>query len=321
MNPHVTNWTPGIIVLAAALAAAVLFVLSAKKTGGGGAEKPRQTPEDLDERYKALLAALKEHVANKHLMAEGEWLAEKTRLETAAAAVLREKAGAQHETVKAQARAEKLAAAKAANPGNAGLRGALIGGGVVAFFALLGFILTQQTTARVEGQGMTGTNPAEMGGRPPMQAQGPDPKVEIERLRKLAEASPEDVDVLADVGGQLIKLQAFNEAFPIVTRASGLDPYHVQTRIWRAVLDAVDGQAITAIDDLEALGDRYEGAYKARLYAGLISLETDQPQRALRQLELYLVEAPEKEQPPFIRMSVQQLKAQLASKSPPPRSP
>ena len=319
MNPHVTDWTPGIIVLAAALAAAVLFVLSAKK-GGAAPEKAKQAPEDLDERYKALLAALKEHVANKHLMAEGEWLAEKTRLETAAAAVLREKAGAQHETVKAQARAEKLAAARAASPGNAGLRGALIGGGVVGFFALLGFILTQQTTARVDGAGMTGTNPADMGGRPPMQAQA-DPRAEIEKLRKQAEASPEDVDVLADVGGQLIKLQAFNEAFPIVTRASGLDPYHVQTRIWRAVLDAVDGQAMSAIDDLEALGDKYEGAYKARLYAGLISLETDQPQRALKQLELYLVEAPEKEQPPFIRMSVQQLRAQLASKTPPPRSP
>ncbi len=313
MNPHVTNWTPGIIVLAAALAAAVLFLLSGKKAGP---EKKAadKTPDDLDERYKSLLAALKEHAASKHLMPEAEWQAEQTRLELAAAAVLREKSGASHEAVKAQARAEKLAkaqAAAAANPGNATLRGALIGGGVVGFFVLAGFLLTQQSSTRVEGGTMTGTNPAEMGGTPPMQPQRPDLQKEVEKLRKTAEAHPEDVDVLADVAGQLIKLQAFNEAYPIVTRASGIDPYHVQNRIWRAVLEAVDGQALTAIEDLEQLGDKYEGAYKARLYAGLIALETEQPQRALKQLELYLVEAPASEQPPFIRMSVQQLRAQL----------
>ena len=71
MSPHVTNWTPGIVVLAAALAAAVLFVLNAKKD----AAKAKAAPEDLDERYNALLAALKGHSASKHLMAEAEWQA------------------------------------------------------------------------------------------------------------------------------------------------------------------------------------------------------------------------------------------------------
>ena len=309
MNPHVTNWTPGILVLAAALAAAVLYLLNAKKE----ASKAKVAPEDLDERYNTLLAALKEHGANKHLMPEPEWQAEQTRLELAAASVLREKAGAKHEADKKAARAEKLSQAQAANPGNATLRGALMGGGIVAFFVVLGFVLTQQVSPRTDGDIMTGGAPTDA--RPPMQNR-PDPKVEIEKLRKQAEARPDDIEVLADVAGQLIKLQAFGEAYPIVTRASGIDPYHVQTRIWRAVLDAVDGQGLQAVDELEHLGDTYEGAYKARLYAGLISLEADQPQRALKQLELYLVEAPASEQPPFIRMSVEQLKQQLATKPP-----
>ncbi|MBK7860225.1 MAG: hypothetical protein IPJ65_16745 [Archangiaceae bacterium] len=317
MNPHVTNWTPGIIVLAVAVAGALLYLLNSRL--GAASSKPRASAEDLEERYQALLAQLKEHAAAKHLLPEAAWQEEQTRLELAAAAVLRERSGAQHEAVKSQARAEKLAAAQAASPPSP-LRWALIGGGVVAFFAVLGFVLTQQTKEREDGAGMTGANPGMQGGRPPMQ-KGPDPQVEVDRLRKLAEAHSEDIEVLADVSGQLIKLQAFNDAWPIVTRASGIDPYHVQTRIWRAVLDAVDGQALVAIDELEHLGDTYDGAYKARLYAGLISLEAEQPQRALKQLETYLVEAPASEQPPFIRMSVQQLKAQLAAQTPSPKAP
>ncbi|MBL8950212.1 MAG: hypothetical protein JNK82_05510 [Myxococcaceae bacterium] len=312
MNPHVTNWTPGIIVLAAALGAAVLFVLNSRRGSPGKA----LAPEDLDERYNALLAQLKEHAASKHLAPTAEWQAEQTRLELAAAAVLRERAGKGHEAAKAQARAEKLAKAHAANPGGSTLRGALMGGGVVAFFAVLGLVLTQQTSARVEGREMTGTSPGAQGPQAPMQAR-PDPKAEVNRLRRQAEESPEDVEVLAQVAGELVKLQAFNEAFPIVTRASGIDPYHVQTRIWRSVLEAVDGQALLAVQDLEHLGDSYPGAYKARLYAGLISLELEQPERAVKQLELYLAEAPPSEQPPFIAMSVQRLKAQLAATKPP----
>ncbi len=312
MNPHVTNWTPGIIVLVAALGAAILFVLNSKR----GAAKSTKAPEDLDERYNTLLGSLKEHAASKHLMPEAEWQAEQTRLELAAAAVLREKAGAGHEATKVAARAEKLAKAQAANPANATLRGAVIGGGVVAFFALLGFVLTQQTSARVEGGEMTGANPNAAAGAPMQQR--PDPQAEIDKLRRRAEASPDDIEALSQVAGELIKLQAFNDAFPIVTRASGIDPYHVQTRVWRAVMDAVDGRAEGAVTDLEHLGDSYEGAYKARLYAGLISLELEQPERALKQLELYLVEAPQSEQPPFIAMSVQRLKQQLAAAKPGP---
>jgi hypothetical protein len=318
MNPHVTNWTPGLLVLAAAIASAALFLLNARK--GGTAGKAKSAPEDLEVRYQAQLAALRGHAAAKHLLPEAQWQAEQSRLESAAAAVLREKSGAKHEALKAQARAEKAAAVQAANPGTATLRGALLGGGVVAFFVVLGLVLTQQTKARDDGAGMTGGNPAMQGGRAPMQT-AQDPQKEIDRLRKVAEGHPEDIEVLADVGAQMIKLQAFNDAFPIVTRASGIDPYHVPNRINRAVLDAVDGQALPAIEELEHLGETYQGAYKARLYAGLISLETEQPERALKQLEAYLIEAPESEQPPFVRMSVQQLRAQLQPQKGPVKAP
>ena len=116
-----TNWVPGVLVLALGLGAAILFVLSAKK-GRGATPKPT---EDLEQRYQALLAALKEHAAAKHLLPAEAWQAEQTRLEQAAAQVLRARAGTEHELLKAKARAERLEKAQPA--GNPALKGALVG--------------------------------------------------------------------------------------------------------------------------------------------------------------------------------------------------
>jgi hypothetical protein len=315
MEPaHATNWVPGIIVLAVGLFSAILFVLNQRKS----APPPKNT-DDLDERYRSLIAQLKDHAAAKHLLPEADWQAEQTRLETAAAAVLRERGGVAtptHEENKAQARASQLAKDKAADTGlfarNPALKGGLVGGGVVAFFAVLGVLLTQQSQERHDGQGMTGKDPMAEAGqqRGPMQPANNDEQ--IKHLRERAQNNPDDIENLSDVAGELIKIQAFEDAYPIVQRASGMDPFHVQTRIWRAVMEAVDGKPLPAVDELEHLGDSYDGAYKARLYAGLIAMETNQAPRALAQLEKYLQEAPQKDQPPFIRMAVQELRQNLA---------
>jgi hypothetical protein len=312
MEPHhVTNWVPGIIVLAVGLGAAILFVLSQRRSAS-----PTRNTDDLDERYNRLIAQLKDHAAAKHLLPPAEWQAEQARLEQAAASVLRERGGVTHETTKAQARAERLIKEKAADTGlmakNPALKGALLGGAVVAFFAVLGVLLTQQTKDRLDGMGPTGKDPAAEAGqqRPPMQQA--DNTERLKELRARVQANPDDIETLSDVAGEMIKVQAFDDAFPIVERASGLDPFHVQTRIWRAVLEAVDGKPLPAVDELEHLGDTYDGAYKARLYAGLIAMETNQEPRALAQLEKFMNEAPQKDQPPFIRMAVMELRQALA---------
>src|SRR5207248_100558 len=105
MDPHVTNWTPGLIALAVAIFAAVVYALRARSSAAAPVAKPT---EDLDERYRAILGQLKEHAAQKHLAPAEQWQAEQTRLELAAAAVLRERDGAKHEQLKAEARAEKV---------------------------------------------------------------------------------------------------------------------------------------------------------------------------------------------------------------------
>src|SRR5439155_19934547 len=129
------------------------------------------------------------------------------------------------------------------------------------------------------GEGLTGGNPGMKGSPAPMQQPQQNADAKINQLRERAQANPDDIDNLADIAGEMIKIQAFDDAFPIVARASGIDPFHVQTRIWRAVLDAVDGQPLPALDELEHLASTYDGAYKARLYAGLVAMETKQERR------------------------------------------
>jgi len=254
MNPHETNWIPGVVVLAAGLLAALIFAINSRRKA-----KPAPPPSsslDLESRYQSLLIELKEHSANKHLQTAADWETEQARLEQAAANTLREKAGVKHAELKAEARAEKKAASAPADAGfwakNPSLKGALWGAAVVIFFVLLAQGLSTQSKARAEGQGMTGVVPPGAPGSPggPQQPQV-DPK--LRALVQRAEAQPDDVEVLADAAAELVKRQMFDDAFPLVQRATVLDPYNVRIRICRAVLDAVDGRSMPALLELEHL--------------------------------------------------------------------
>ncbi len=314
MEPHGTNWTPGLIALGVAAFAALIFLLRSRSAQGPA--PGAVTPEDLETRYQAALGALKEHVANKHLVPPEAWAAENARLEQAAAAVLREKAGVQHEALKAQARAEKKAAAAAQPSGmNPMLKGALWGGGVVGFFVVLGIVLSQESKERVDGQEMTGTIPT--GGAGPMQNRPPQEDLELKTAIERANRSPDDIDALSDAARELIGRQMWDDAAPIVRRATSIDPYHVPTRTHRAVLSAVEGQTSTALDELVHIADTFDDAYDARLFAGMLALQNNDHERALVQFERYSAEAPVDEQPPMIGQAITQLRAERGARPPP----
>jgi hypothetical protein len=316
MNPaSTTNWIPGLLMLGVGALAALAFIFTNRKkvtpTSTGAAD-------DLNARYQSKLAELKDLRLQKRLLDPAEWQATRTRLESEAAAILRERDGARHEKVKAVARAEKKAQAKAQDPSfwnqNPQLTGGLIGGAVVAFFLLLGFNLTQSTTDKAAGGmgpgGMTAGGP-----RGPMQDQaGAGPEPEDPRLTALAQrvqARPEDPDAVGDLALYLVRRQAFEDAKPLVDRVTLLDPFHVRGRVSRAVLRAVDGDAKGSQDELEHLAAAYPEAYDARMFAGLIAMEGNQNERAMKNLEAYLATAPQSEQPPMMRMLIQQLQAKL----------
>jgi tetratricopeptide (TPR) repeat protein len=307
MNPaHTTNWLPGLLVLGAGIAVALAYLLGNRRLR---AEAPTaETADDLEARYQRLLGELKEHAANKHLLSADVWQAEQARLERAAADVLRERDSKRHEDLKAQARAEKRAAEQAKDTSflgrNPGLTGALVGGGVVAFFAFLGFQLSQSATERVEGGSITGGGPSA-----PMQAPPTDTK--LDGLSARVRANPDDSDAVADLAVYLIRRQAFDDARPLIERAMLLDPYHPKARVGRAVMRAFQGEVAAAMDDLERLAARYPEAYDGHMFAGMLALDSNDTRRAVTAFENFLASAPLADQPPMIRMALQQLRAEL----------
>lgn len=312
MNPdQATNWLPGLLALAGGVAAALAYLFSSKRAGS--ADAGSGTRDDLETRYQARLAELKDHTANKHLFPAEVWAKEHARLEQAAAAALRERDGQRHETLKAQARAEKLAdvKAQAATPGrNPAFSGALLGGAVVGFFALLGYLLSSSTSERAPDGSMTGGAPAGVMQPPP----GPPPRdTRLEALAARVQASPDDGEAVADLAVYLIRQQAFDEARPLVARAMMIDPFLPKARVGRAVMRAFDGDPPGAATELEQLAARYPEAYDGHMFAGMLSLDLNDPRRALTNFDAFVASAPQADQPPMIRMVAQQLRQQLAS--------
>lgn len=313
MNPeHATNWLPGLMVLGAGAAVALAYLFGSKRLR---TDEPRpETLDDIEARYQSLIGELRQHVANKPLLPPEAFAKEKARLEVAAAEILRTRDGKKHEELKKEARAEKQAAAAPTLASkNPALMGALVGGVVVAFFALLAYQLTQSATERTDGMQATGMVPPGGGGSPMQQPQK-DPK--LEALAQRVQGNPDDVDAVADLAIHLIRRQAFEEARPLVARATLLDPFHPKGRVGRAVVRALEGDMQGSITDLEALASRYPEAYDARMFAGMLAMEDNDQRRALMNLELYVALAPQDEQPPMMRMAVIQLKQELAPKQP-----
>ena len=313
-----TNWTPGLVTLGVGFAVAIFFALFNRK------RSVPMAPQDnaaLDGRYQALLIQLKEHAASKHLATPEVWALEQSRLEASAAAVLREKANVKHEALKTEARAQTQQKAAEAPKGffgrNPAIAGAIWGGGAVAFFVFLGMSLSTESSARKEDKGgpMLGNGQVVQPQVSNPNANEPpeDPKLAAAMVR--AEREPDDVEALSNAANELIKRQMFDDAAPLVARATLIDPYHVRTRIFRTVLSALQGDPAMALTELEHLADTYEDAYQARLYAGALAAQTNQPERALKAFERFVQEAPKSEQPPMLQQGIAELRAEIAQKS------
>ena len=147
--------------------------------------------------------------------------------------------------------------------------------------------------------------------------QEPKEDVELKTAMARVERSPDDLETLSAATKLLIQRQMFEDAAPLIRRATSIDPFHVPTRIHRAILSATEGQTLPALEELQHVADTYEDAYDARLYAGMLAMSADDKKRALEQFERYVAEAPPNEQPPMLRAGIAQLKQELASPAPP----
>jgi hypothetical protein len=309
-----TNWLPGILVLSAGFVGSVLYLLLSKRAGAAPTEGAK---DDVDAKYQSVIGELKEHTANKHLLPAESWEAEKKRLEALAVTLLKQRDGLKHAQLKAEARAEAKAKAQATSTGffaqNPAMKGAFVGGAVVLFFAVLWITVNEAAKPRTDGMQVTGMDPGAAG---PAGPQEPPVDTKMEQLLQAVQRSPDDIDALSEAALYLISKQGFAESRPFIQRATLIDPFHVKTRVGRAILLAVDGDVPGGTNELERLATLYPDGYPGALYAGMLSMEDNNPARAVQNFERYLATAPISEQPPMLRMAVRQLKAQLAGSAP-----
>jgi tetratricopeptide (TPR) repeat protein len=312
-----TNWVPGLVVLAVGATSALFFLLTSKRLR---TEAPApETLDDLLARYEGVLAQLKDHQAHVHHLPKEAWERERNRLEQVAASLLRQRADARHAAEKITARAEKRALAAARATGiwarAPWIKGALLGGGAVAFFVALGVTLSENTKTRADGMGMTGVNPAE--GAVGEAAASPPVDPKLEQLFGMTQMDPDDADAMNSLAAHLLRLQAFDEARPWVHRALAIDAYSVRARVNAAVLAALDGKESEALVELERLGALYPEAYDARLFAGLLAMDGKDRPRAIKAFEAYLVQAPRTEQPAELREALNEAIRQGPDARPP----
>jgi tetratricopeptide (TPR) repeat protein len=300
-----TNWLPGIAVLVLALAAAAGFVFTLRRKR----EAPTTQLEgiaDLEDRARRLLDQLRELNLDRHQLTDEQFAHEKQRLETAAAAALRQK---DELVAKGSSKARaKPQPAKPTPPGvlsrHPQLKGALWGSGVVLFFVAIGLFLTQEQKPRTEGREMTGKVP---GGSEAAREESPELKAALARMQQ----RPNDPDAAVAVAHQLINEQDWSQASQLTERAAGLDPFHTENRIHRAFLKAVQGNNQQALSELEHLFETYPDAYEALLFHGAVALQAGNPRGALASFERYAIEAPTNQQPPMLQQGIAMLRKQL----------
>lgn len=314
-----TNWLPGIVVGAIGLVVGLVVLLATRRKAP--ASRTGTKLADLEQRVQLTLEQLRALESDRHQMGEETYAQEHQRLELEAAAALR----ARDEFLGA-VKAEEAAAASAAGvpspaPGapaapkglfaaHPQLLGALWGAGVVLFFVGLGYFLTQWEHDRGNGE-ITGAG-ATSG---PMAQQAPaaqpqeDPH--FQAFYDRAKKNPQDTESAAWVAHELIRQQRFDEAEKMTNQALAADPFHLESRIHRAVLQATEGHLQEAIDALGHLARTYPDSYEALLFRGAIAMQAGESKVALESFERFSVEAPAEERPPQLDHAMMVLRQNL----------
>lgn len=308
MNP--TNWWPGIIALATAMVGATAYLLLSlrrAKPAGAGEDLEKQQAE-LEAQYQSIIHQLRELKAEQHHLSPEAYQSQRAELERRAADALRARDARALQARPGTMPAPATAAAAAAGTGflarHPELKGAFWGGGVVAFFGLLGVLLFR------EGKPEEGT----MDRGKPMQAQGPgqgaDRGDDMPRALEHVREHPEDAEGAALVAHELIRRQDWQQAFQVTERALGADPFHVENRIHRAMLKVVRGDPAGEAE-LQHLADTYPGSQEALLFLATATMQAGDKARALDALERYVAVAPPEEQSIEIYQAMAEFRREL----------
>lgn len=306
---NATNWLPGLLALGAALvvAAGYVFLSLRKAAPAGKQEEARKRAAELDAQYQTTIRQLRELKAEQPKLTPEAYEAQRAELEKRAADVLRAK---ETQATPAPAPAATQAATAAAAAGapkgffaqHPQMVGALWGGGVVAFFAVLGVLLFTQAKPQADGGGPM--QQAQGDGQP---QQGAD---ELEQAMEHLREHPEDADTAAMVGHELLRRQDWAQAAEVTARALGADPFNVENRIHRAAIKAQRGDP-AAQAELQHLADTYPGAQEALLFLASVQAQAGSKAKALDDLERYVTVAPPEEQSIELYQAMAQFRREL----------
>ncbi len=312
---HETNWLPGALMIALGLAAAAIALIFTRgRTALGAGRDVKQA--DMEHRVAFLLEQLRALETERHKLGEERFAQDRAKLELEAAEALRERDAFAKEVAAASANAQAGGASVAAAAQPKGflgrhpqLAGAIWGGGVVVFFAVLFFVLTSEQFDRGDGE-ITGMRPPSQGQAAPMQQQPQEDPVFKAALDR-AEKNPGDTDASSFAVHELIRLQEFDKADKLTRQALATDPFHLETRIHRAVLRATQGQFDASIDELGKLAQLYPDSHEALLFRGALAMQSGKTEIALESFERFAAVAPKEEQPPQIQSAITLLRQRL----------
>lgn len=250
------EWGPaiGVVALGLALAALVLWRVSRKQAAPAVTALPPPEVRDLLSRRDVLLERLRE-IEESERRTPAQKAAERPPLELEAARVL-----LALDEAAAAAPASPPATAAVPPPGflaaHPGLRGFLWGVGSMAAVAALGYLVTDATRPRAEGEGLTGGLPG------PAQAAGPErgpTSSEEAALQARVAQNPDDIEARLALAGRHLAA-------------------HDLMAVWN------DTQAVLA---------RHPDEPRALSYQALVRVEMGQPEIALQMLKKALARAPD----------------------------
>jgi tetratricopeptide (TPR) repeat protein len=305
MTQETTNWVPGLIVLAVGFIAAALYLLLSRGKGAP-ADARDGVREDLERRYQGLIEQLKELKADQHNLSPERYEAERTRLEQEAVAALRARDAHQRQAPVTPLDSPAPAAAPASRSLlSPQLQGAVWGGCVVLFFVGLGYLIVSEQRPREDGEA-TGRIPPGMQASP--QQQQPEGGDDLAEAWERLKADSTDLETASLLSHELIRRQQFEQAALVTERGLAVDPFHVELRVHRGVLQATRGDLEGAEKELARLVDTYPDAQEALLFLGALSMRKGDRAKALEHFERFAVEVPSGQHPPQLLAAIAQLR-------------
>lgn len=299
-----TDWVPGLVVLGVAAAIGVGLALRSKQ----GAPLPPVTVTrqgELLRQKEALFQLLRDHEAAREGTEPHAWAEEKRRLETEAAAVLREldQLGGAAAASPAGAPSAAPSAAPAPSMGARGqqLVGALWGAGAVLFLGGLFWFVSEEAKPRPEGGSVTGGTAAmggggggAMGGGSAGKASAPampqpemtaEEAAQIEKLKAEVAANPSDLNAKNRLAHALLEVNAVMEAFQVSDEVVKADPNNVEARTHQAMVLIGIGDLNIASKVLDKVLEGSPDYPEALLWRGMVHLQNGEREQAVARWE------------------------------------